>query len=742
VDSTEREAWRRADELLAELLELAPAERRAAAAARDLPDAVRAHLLSLLAAAEDEGGPLDAPLDWPPAGVSPAIASPVTLSGRRLGPYLLREEIGRGGMAVVYRAERADGAFAQEVAVKVLGIGLLALGGGERFRREQQVLSRLRHPNVATMLDGGVAADGTPWLAMEILAGEPLDAWCAKRRSTPAERVALLQQVCSAVAFAHRNLVVHRDLKPSNVLVDALGHVKLLDFGIAKLVAAESGEGEATVAPVRFLTPGYAAPEQVAGEVVTTATDVFALGRLLERLLAIEPRVADRDLDNIARQAMRSEPELRYPDASALAADLERWRNGRPVVATGNSLAYRLRKAARRHRAALAALAVVVAVAVTGLVATLAQASRARRGERTAATVNAFLVDLFHASDPERARGDDPRASELLRRGAERARGRLAGEPALQAQLLHVIGSIQREIGELPGADESLSHALALRSRHLPAGDAELAATRVELGLTRYELGRVDEAVGLLREALAALERSLDPADVRRLDAEVRLGDMLVVKGDYAEARRRMESVLARIGDRRDELVDLALDGEYTLAVALGELGEADAADRRLRGVIAEERRRSGLLARPGSLPQRIRDDAARRAGRRGRREGVPRGPRHQTAPLRAGPPPGGGGAAQPGDGAERPGAARRGHRPAGGGGRDPAAAAWRRPPRAGAGARVARHVVARRAAVAGGCVPIGRGGRHLEGGAGGGPEPRRGRQLPAQLRLRAPGAR
>ena len=635
----DRDLWRRADALLADLLELPPAE-RPAALARALPlalpypgtdeddrRALASRVATLLTAAECEAGPLDSPLELGDAFAGAAETGSATLAGRRLGAYVLDAELGRGGMAVVYLGHRADGAFEQEVAVKVLGVGLLSLGGGERFRREQQVLARLRHPHIATLLDGGVADDGTPYLVMERIDGRPIDRFCSEENLGPRARVELLLQVCEAVAFAHRNLVVHRDLKPGNILVDREGRVKLLDFGIAKLLEAQAegdaGEPQPTAAQARFLTPGYAAPEQVEGGAVTTATDVFALGRVLERLLAVEPAVAASsdadlaDLGNIARQATRAEPERRYADANALAADLERWRSGRPVLATGDSRLYRLQKLVRRHRAAVAAAALVLAVATAGLVATLWQAARARREARAAAVVNAFLVDLFHASDPERAQGEDPRASELLARGAARARAQLAGEPRLEGQLLHVIGSIQRELGRNADSEASLGRALELRERALPTGDPATAATRVELGLTRYELGRVDEAVALLRAALADLERTLPAQAKARIEAEVRLGDMLVVQGSYQEARDRMESVLQRIGGAagvggiggasgidktRQEWIELALDAEYTLGVALSELGLVPEAEARLRAVVDEERRRSGGFSRDLAL--------------------------------------------------------------------------------------------------------------------------------------------
>jgi len=623
------ELWRRADTLYTRLLALAPDDRPAALAAAlaevgasqpgEASNAAAAvayrseleiRVLRLLAAAASDSGPLDAPLAF--AALRDLAPAPETarsgLAGRRLGSYQLDDELGRGGMAVVHRGHRADGTFEQEVAVKVLGAGLLPLGGGERFRREQQVLARLRHPHIATLLDGGVADDGTPYLVMQRIDGRPIDRFCAEEGLSLRSRVALLLQVSDAVAFAHRNLVVHRDLKPSNILVDGEGEVKLLDFGIAKLLEtpdATGGEAQATIAAPRFLTPGYAAPEQVEGGPVTTATDVFALGRILALLLALpgtEAPATDADLANIARQAMRPEPERRYADAAAFAADLERWQSGRPVHATGDSRLYRLKKLLRRRRAAAATAALVLLVAAAGLVATLWQAGRARREARSAEVVNAFLVDLFRASDPERTQGDDPRASELLARGAARARSQLGGEPLLEGELLHVIGVIQHELGRNADSEASLSRALELRESHLPSGDPATAATRVELGVARFELGRIDEAIALMRAALADLERVQPPHAKERIEAEVRLADMLMVGGQYGEVRRRMESVLARIAPHRSEQLDLALDAEYALGMALSELGFVPQAEAHLRAVVDEERRRSGGFSRDLAL--------------------------------------------------------------------------------------------------------------------------------------------
>jgi serine/threonine-protein kinase len=610
MDASEREFWRQADEVFSDLLALAPSARRAALAERSLDQRVAGRVMKLLAADERTSGPLERPLELGAGGAAEHGA----LAGRRFGAYALDEEIGRGGMAVVYRAHRVDGAFEQEAAVKVLGVGLLPTAAAARFRREQQLLARLRHRGIASMLDGGVAEDGTPFLVMERIEGRSIDRFCAEERLDARARVRLVLEVCAAVAFAHRNLIVHRDVKPSNILVTANGEAKLLDFGIAKLLEGDEGGAEPTLMHARFLTPGYAAPEQSGEGLVTTATDVFGLGRVLERLLVPGSRTGasggssespppsrragvvagvDRDLDNIVLRCLRQEPERRYPDARALAGDLEDWLAGRPVAATPDSTWYRLRKWTVRRRAAVAAGLLLVAVAATGLIATLAQSARARREAHTAAAVNEFLTGLFRASDPEAALGSDPRASELLARGAAKARQELMGEPILQAELLHVIGRIQRELGQHAGAETSLEQALRLREAHLPPRDTDTAATRIELGLVRYEQGRIGEAIDAMRRALADYERALPPEAHDRLQAETALADMLLSAGAAAEVRARMERVLTYLPADDPESLDLRLDAEFFLGSALRELGEPSQAVERLRQVVSRERRRT-----------------------------------------------------------------------------------------------------------------------------------------------------
>ena len=356
---------------------------------------------------------------------------------KRIGPYRVLSELGRGGMGTVYLAERADGAFEQRVALKVIRGGFVSTATRERFFRERQILARLEQPNIARLLDGGIAEDGSPWFAMELVLGTPLVAFCDARRLPIAARLGLFEQACRAVQHAHANLVVHRDLKPSNMLVAEDGSLKLLDFGIAKVLSEDADESTMlTRGGIQPLTPAYAAPEQLRGEAATTATDVYALGVVLYELLTgkrpfppaasadpsgIRPepesmssavtrprrgrgpagamhelapedvaaargstpgrlrRALAGDLEAIVLQALHPEARGRYPSVEALAEDLRRFRSGLPVRARPATWRYRAGKLVRRHRVGMAAAAAAVMSLLAGLLASLWQAQLAAR---------------------------------------------------------------------------------------------------------------------------------------------------------------------------------------------------------------------------------------------------------------------------------------------------------------------------------------------------------------------------
>ena len=490
--------------------------------------------------------------------------------GQEVGAYRLVEEIGRGGMSRVFRARRADGTYEQTVALKVLRLGLGSAEARRRFRLERQVLAGLSHPNIARLLDGGVTPEGRPYLVMEHVEGEAITEYCETHNCSLAERVRLLKTVAEALQYAHRTLVVHRDLKPANVLVTEDGTPTLLDFGIAKLLNAETlpgGEEGAPTVPAtragrRPMTPAYAAPEQVEGEAVTVATDVYQLGVLgyelltgrrpyrsagrsrfeVERAVLEEsprrpssaaqtnpsdasvesvpedrPRELQGDLDAILLKALQKAPGDRYASAADVAEDLGRYQSGRPVEARPVTLGYRTRKFVRRHVVGTTA-AVAGLVLVVGFVATLfyqrartaQQRDRARRAAATAEQVSDFMVELFAAGNPE-AEARELSAQELLRRGETRV-DELSDQPAVQARMLEAMGRAHLGLDHYDRADSLLGRAVTLRRQiHKPPHEA-LATGLTHRADAAAGQGHVVEAESLARAALA-MRRSLHGSD-------------------------------------------------------------------------------------------------------------------------------------------------------------------------------------------------------------------------------------
>jgi len=579
----------RAAELFAELCELAEPERerRLRTLSAETPALARqvARLLELDAA---EAGPLER------ARAEVAAAAERQLVGdvgpgppERLGAWRLGERLGAGGMGEVYCAERSDGGFTQRAAVKIVRAGMATEAVVARFRLERQVLARLEHPAIARLLDGGVAPDGRPWFAMELVDGVPITDFARARALDLEARLRLVVEVAHAVDVAHRSLVVHRDLKPSNILIGADGSPKLLDFGLAKLLEPDADPG-LTRTEVRALTPAYAAPEQVLGEPVTTATDVYALGVLLYELLtgglpharssATSGRLAEEvaretverpsqrlrrssaaaadaarrarrlegDLDTIVLRALAREPGRRYGSAAALADDLARHLEGRPVAARPDTRSYRLGKFFGRHRVAATAAALVALSLVGGLVAALASARRAEREARRAVEVQQFLVGLFEAADPDRSLGADLTARQLLDAGvAELERG-LTGEPEVQAALFDTVAQIERRIGRYESAERLARGAVELRERLSGLGSVEAAAARLTLAEVLHGRGEIDAAAAEFTALLADLERKLDGDDPLLARARASFAETEHQRGRSAEALALATEVLER----------------------------------------------------------------------------------------------------------------------------------------------------------------------------------------------------
>jgi serine/threonine-protein kinase len=513
----------------------------------------------------------------------------VPYEGRQIGAYRIVREIGHGGMSRVYLAERADGHYDQQVALKLLRAGYDSDADHRRLRAERQILASLNHPAIARLLDGGVTDEGRPYLVLEYVDGVRIDRYCDEHSLSVRQRLELFLTVAGATQFAHRKLVVHRDLKPSNILVMAGGQVKLLDFGIAKLIAddpAEANLSQPTYSGRRLMTPEYAAPEQVRGDAVTTSTDVYQLGAVLYKLLAgrvplgerrnnvheLEDAVLNRepelpssvcppeltrvlrgDLDAIVLKALRKEPELRYASADDLAADVRRHLSGEPVLARRQTTGYRARRFARRHRWAIGAAASIAvllgayAVTVTVQSARVSRALAQANAERARAEeVTSFTLGLFHADDPREALQNGEVTRELLDRGLERARA-LTGEPLTQARMFDVIGRVQTELGAYADARQVLNEALAIRTRHLGEAHSDVAESLLSLGELVYRDGDVRSAVAHRKRAHEILRASYGPTDRRTLAALYSTMAAMHMAGDYQASRPLLDEWVAAV---------------------------------------------------------------------------------------------------------------------------------------------------------------------------------------------------
>jgi len=461
--------------------------------------------------------------------------------GERVGPYRLMRELGRGGMGSVWLAERADGAYQRQIALK---LPRLAWGAAlaERMARERDIGALLEHPAIARLYDAGIDAHGRPFIAMECIDGIPIDRYCQKHKLDTATRLRLYVQVVRAVAYAHGRLVIHRDLKPANVLVDAQGQAHLLDFGIAKLLLDESGISEIglTQDNGRMMTPHYAAPEQISGKAMGVQADVYSLGVTLYELLtgvlphvpkrqtlgAIEEaileghvapassRVQDKltaralhgEVDAILAKAMAREPSERYDSAEALARDIEHHLAGGSVVARPDEPWRRMVKRVRRHRQAFAAGAAVAVALVVGSGLALTQAHRAEREAQRASIVKEFVVDIFKANDNGREMREMP-AEVLLERGARLIEQRFAGQADMQAELYGVVTRILLDLGAAQQAvDYGQRHLTALKAS---GGSIDSARARGELLLAQalYEDNRLADARNHAQEAFKAAPR-------------------------------------------------------------------------------------------------------------------------------------------------------------------------------------------------------------------------------------------
>ncbi|MET0892227.1 MAG: serine/threonine-protein kinase [Pseudoxanthomonas sp.] len=614
--------WTRVEALFPDLLELPPAQRP-----RFLDrhcrgnDALRRELEAMLAASEGASVLDQSPQVRAQPGTTPADDAPLA-ADTRVGAWRIVRMVGRGGMGEVYLAERAEGGFTQRAAIKLLHAQ--ASQHAERFEEERRILAQLTHPNIARLLDGGIH-EGRAWMAMEYIAGSDIAMHCRANALPLQARLKLFHQACAAVAYAHAALVIHRDLKPSNIMVSEGGQVKLLDFGIAKLIDPHAMSSRITHATP--FTPDHAAPEQIEGGPVTTAVDIYALGvvlyellcgrlpwsfgdtplsRAVDRLLREDPappsraaadalpgslpaRELEGDLDAITARCLRRLPQDRYPTVQALQEDLDRRAQELPVRARDGGRRYRMRLWLRRNRM-LAAVSVLACVSVlTGLGGALWQAREARREAARAEQVKEFVLSVFREQDPFSRDDETARLpSQLVNEGIRALDQRLGGDPELRGELLDDLGEIQANLGDLEGAHRTLLDALKERSRHYGNGSTQAIQTERKLATVEMYLGNHPQAAERARHVIAVLgakgiAHSADAARAKRILAYT------MINGKQREqalplVREAVAELRASLGPRDPETLDAAM----THAQLLTQLRHDQEAEVALRDVVAQ----------------------------------------------------------------------------------------------------------------------------------------------------------
>jgi non-specific serine/threonine protein kinase/serine/threonine-protein kinase len=622
------ELWQQVREVLDQAIALPAAVRSAYLDENCADEDMRKEVESLLRSHEQAGSVF---LKNPAADVKNVfsdLAGKASRIGRRIGVYQIVEEIGHGGMGEVYRALRADGQYKKEVALKLVRLGLDSPALLERFRHERQILATLDHPNIARLLDGGTTEEGIPYLVMELIEGTPIDQYCERHDLSIPERLQLFLQVCGAVLYAHQRLVIHRDVKPSNILVTAQGVPKLLDFGIAKIVDPSAGEETTALRP---MTPEYASPEQIRGEPITTASDVYSLGVVLYRLLTgsspyaektrtplelakviceIEPmrpsaglmpmqavdvevsalkttrwrpsgsaklkRALRGDLDNILLKTLRKEPQRRYASVEQLAEDIRRHLHGLPVTATPDSIPYRVNKLIRRHRIGMAASALVLVALIGGIATTLreariAQAERARAEKRFNDVRQLSDSLIFDVNDAiQNLPGATPARKLLLDRAVQyldNVAKDAAGYPELERELANGY----RRLAAVQG-DPTQSN----------LGEAQAAETSVRKALALFEeVARTNPGNISDQLNVAAMHRVLsysslmEPAGRRELEQATVIGERLMrvdgsdpnVRSERSVEYQNLGMMQDGLGDRVQAVESLRKDLDLKLAI-------------------------------------------------------------------------------------------------------------------------------------------------------------------------------
>jgi serine/threonine-protein kinase len=573
---------------------------------------------------------------------------------RLIGTYQIIRQMGEGGMGSVYLGIRADKEFKKHVAIKVIKKGMDSGAIVARFRRERQILASLDHPSIAKLLDGGTTEDGLPYFVMEYIQGKSVNEYCDNHKLTIRERLQIFCKICAAVQYAHQNLVVHRDLKPGNILVTPDGTVKLLDFGIAKLLNLDSFSEDLppTATDVRIMTPDYASPEQARGDPITTSSDVYSLGIILYELLsgqrpfhfanqnpvdilrviseqeAVKPSTAisksldlptDRvsalrnatpeklqkelrgDLDNIILMALRKEPQRRYASVEAFSDDINRYLKGHPVIARKGTWSYRAGKYVKRHKGAVAAVAGLFLLLTTFSVIVTFQNIKISRqsaeiakqrdvaikSEQKAQEVTNFLANLFEINDPAQSKGENLTARQLLDRGAEKLQKEFKDQPEVQAELMHRVGMIYKELGMYDQAEMLIRQALQTRKSLFGPAHVTVAQSTNDLAMVLKFKGKLNEAEKLYRESQAIFRKAYGNEHV---EVATSLNNLAIVLGDegrFDEAEKLSREALAmdrKLLGKMDPGVATDLNN---LAMLLQQKGKLDEAEKLFREALA-----------------------------------------------------------------------------------------------------------------------------------------------------------
>lgn len=607
----EAERWKLVEDLLQSVLERGPEHREEfLAEACGSDSTLAAEINSLLTSYRRAGDFLERPaMEIAARAMAPDMAPSLSqpLVGQVVSHYRILKLIGRGGMGSVWLAERCDGRFERKVAIKFIHFAVLDVAGAERFKREGAILGKLSHPQIAELIDAGLTPTGEPFLVLEYVEGHPIDKYCDDNKVSVDARIRLFLDVLSAVAHAHSNLIVHRDIKPTNVFIRIDGQVKLLDFGIAKVLAEDAGPAELTGELSRVLTPQYAAPEQLTGEAITTATDVYLLGVLLFVLLTgkhptgaathspadlvksiteTEARLASQavasandtdsaerrhvtsdklqrllrgDLDTIVAKTLKKKAEERYASVTALADDLRRYLKHEPISARPDSLPYRTRKYVRRHR-----LGVAVAVGLVALMAGFAvtQAVELRRITRErdrASRIADFMTGVFKVSDPNERVGDTVTAREVLDRAAKDIDTSLSNDPDLQSQMMRVMGRAYLNMGVFSRAQGLFERSIQIGGSFEAQRDRGTLQAMHDLAWALVQQGRLAEAEKLERTVLDIQRRVMGPEHNDTLGTMGELAFTLCQEGHCAEAVTINREVLEK------QKRSLGPDAYYTL---------------------------------------------------------------------------------------------------------------------------------------------------------------------------------